>query len=273
MAKRGFLTIAFDPSFCGESGGQPRYMNSPDINTEDFQAAVDFLSVQPNVDSEKIGIIGICGWGGWALNTAGIDTRIKATAVMTMYDMARCTNNGYFDAADCEDARYQARVAVNKLRTECFAKGEYAPVGGLPQERPGDPEFFGQYWDYYKTPRGYHPRSLNSNGGWASTVATSLMNTKLFSYANEIRSAVLVVHGEKAHSRYFGETAFKQMTDGSKWTENKELMIIPDATHCDLYDGGNGNFIPWEKLQNFFENNLKEEKCRLFRKKILSTCL
>lgn len=260
MAKRGFLTIAFDPSFCGESGGQPRYMNSPDINTEDFQAAVDFLSVQANVDSEKIGIIGICGWGGWALNTAGIDTRIKATAVMTMYDMARCTNNGYFDAADCEDARYQARVAVNKLRTECFAKGEYAPVGGLPQERPGDPEFFGQYWDYYKTPRGYHPRSLNSNGGWASTAATSLMNTKLFSYANEIRSAVLVVHGEKAHSRYFGETAFKQMTDGSKWTENKELMIIPNATHCDLYDGGNGNFIPWEKLQNFFESNLKEEK-------------
>ena len=156
--------------------------------------------------------------------------------------------------------RYQARVAVNKLRTECFAKGEYAPVGGLPQERPGDPEFFGQYWDYYKTPRGYHPRSLNSNGGWASTAATSLMNTKLFSYANEIRSAVLVVHGEKAHSRYFGETAFKQMTDGSKWTENKELMIIPSATHCDLYDGGNGNFIPWEKLQNFFESNLKEEK-------------
>ena len=257
MAKRGFLTIAFDPSFCGESGGEPRYMNSPDINTEDFQTAVDFLSNLPNVDSEKIGIIGICGWGGMALNTAGIDTRVKATAVMTMYDMARCTNNGYFDAADNEDARQAARVAVNKARTECFKKGEYPTVGGLPDQRPSDPEFFAQYWDYYKTKRGYHPRSLNSNGGWALTASTSLQNTKLFSYAAEIRNAVLIVHGEKAHSRYFGETAFKQMTDGSKWTANKELMIIPGATHCDLYDGGKENFIPWEKLVEFFEKNLK----------------
>ena len=215
MAKRGFLTIAFDPSFTGESGGKPRYMNSPDINTEDFQAAVDFLSNQSKVDPEKIGIIGICGWGGWALNTAGIDTRIKASAVMTMYDMSRVTNKGYFDQNDNEEARYQARLAVNKARTECFAKanesGEYPTVGGLPQERPQGDTFFSQYWDYYKTPRGYHPRSLNSNMGWANTAATSLMNTSLFTYAKEIRSAVLIVHGEKAHSRYMGETAYNDI--------------------------------------------------------------
>ena len=261
MAELGFLTIAFDPSFTGESGGQPRYMNSPDINTEDFQAAVDFLSNLPEVDPEKIGIIGICGWGGWALNTACIDTRVKATAVMTMYDMARVTNKGYFDSADNAESRQAARVAVNKARTELFAKaqnsGEYPTVGGLPDERPGDPEFFGQYWDYYKTKRGYHPRSLNSNMGWANTASTSLMYTKLFCYANEIQNAVLIVHGEKAHSRYMGETAYNDMVKGSKFTANKELMIIPGATHCDLYDGGNGNFIPWAKLQNFFEANLK----------------
>ena len=261
MAKRGYLTIAFDPSFTGESGGQPRYMNSPDINTEDFQSAVDFLSNLPEVDAEKIGIIGICGWGGWALNVAGIDTRIKATAVMTMYDMARVTNKGYFDGADNEEARYQARLATNKARTELFAaaqeSGVYPTVGGLPGDRPEDPEFFGQYWDYYKTERGYHPRSLNSNMGWANTTSTSLMNTKLFAYANEIRNAVLIVHGEKAHSRYMGETAYNDMIKGSKYTSNKELLIVPDATHCDLYDGGKGNFIPWEKLQSFFETNLK----------------
>ena len=257
MAKRGYLTIAFDPSFTGESGGQPRYMNSPDINTEDFQAAVDYLSNLPNVDPEKIGIIGICGWGGMALNVAGIDTRIKATAVMTMYDMARVTNNGYFDSADNAEARQAARVAVNKARTELFAKGEYPTVGGLPDERPSEPEFFGQYWDYYKTKRGYHPRSLNSNMGWANTTSTSLMNTKLFAYANEIQNAVLIVHGEKAHSRYMGETAYNDMVKGSKFTANKELLIVPNATHCDLYDGGNGNFIPWDKLQSFFETNLK----------------
>lgn len=261
MAKRGYITIAFDPSFTGESGGQPRYMNSPDINTEDFQAAVDFLSNQPEVDPEKIGIIGICGWGGWALNTAGIDTRIKATAVMTMYDMSRVTNKGYFDENDSEESRYQARVAVNKARTENFAKaqetGEYPTVGGLPDQRPEGDTFFSQYWDYYKTDRGYHPRSLNSNMGWALTAATSLMNTSLFTYANEIRSAVLIVHGEKAHSRYMGETAYNDMVRNSKYAANKELMIIPNATHCDLYDGGKGNYIPWDKLQEFFEINLK----------------
>ena len=257
MAKRGFVTIAFDPSFTGESGGQPRYMNSPDINTEDFQAAVDFLSNLPNVDAEKIGIIGICGWGGMALNTAGIDTRIKATAVMTMYDMTRVTNKGYFDENDNEEARYNARLAVNKARTECFAKGEYPTVGGLPDKRPEGDTFFSQYWDYYKTERGYHSRSLNSNMGWASTAATSLMNTSLFTYASEIRSAVLIVHGEKAHSRYMGETAYNDMIKGSKYAANKELMIIPNATHCDLYDGGKGNYIPWDKLQGFFEANLK----------------
>jgi len=261
MAKRGYITIAFDPSFTGESGGQPRYMNSPDINTEDFQAAVDFLSNLPNVDPEKIGIIGICGWGGWALNTAGIDTRIKATAVMTMYDMSRVTNKGYFDENDSEESRYQARVAVNKARTENFAKaqetGEYPTVGGFPDQRPEGDTFFSQYWDYYKTERGYHPRSLNSNMGWALTAATSLMNTSLFTYANEIRSAVLIVHGEKAHSRYMGETAYNDMVRNSKYAANKELMIIPNATHCDLYDGGKGNYIPWDKLQEFFAANLK----------------
>ena len=261
MAKRGYISIAFDPSFTGESGGQPRYMNSPDINTEDFQAAVDFLSTQPNIDPEKIGIIGICGWGGLAINTAAIDTRIKATAVMTMYDMARVTNKGYFDERDNEEARYNTRVAVNKERTENFVKAqetlEYPTVGGLPDQRPEGDTFFSQYWDYYKTERGYHPRSLNSNKGWAATAATSLMNTRLFTFSNEIRSAVLIVHGEKAHSRYMGETAYNDMIKDSKYTENKELMIIPNATHCDLYDGGNGNFIPWDKLQSFFETNLK----------------
>ena len=257
MARRGFITLAFDPSFTGESGGEPRYMNSPDINTEDFQSAVDFLSNQSNIDPEKIGIIGICGWGGWALNTAGIDTRVKATAVITMYDMARVSNKGYFDSADNEEARQAARVAVNKARTEFFAKGEYPTVGGLPADRPSDPDFFGQYWDYYKTERGYHERSLNSNMGWANTAATSLMNTKLFVYANEIQNAVLIIHGEKAHSRYMGETAYNDMIKDSKHTDNKELMIIPGATHCDLYDGGEGNFIPWDKLQNFFDTNMK----------------
>lgn len=252
MAERGFLTIAFDPSFTGESGGNPRYMNSPDINTEDFQAAVDFLSVQENVDSQKIGIIGICGWGGMALNAAAIDTRIKATAVMTMYDMSRITANGYFDAADNEQARKQARDSLNAQRTEDYKNGTYKLAGGLPNERPENPEFFSQYWDYYKTERGYHPRSLNSNGGWSVQASSSLLNTKLFAYADEIESAVLIVHGEKAHSRYMGETAFKLLKG-----DNKELMIIPEASHCDLYDGGNGNFIPWEKLQVFFETYLK----------------
>ncbi len=252
MAERGFIAIAFDPSFTGESGGQPRYMNSPDINTEDFQAAVDFLSVQENVDKSKIGIIGICGWGGMALNTAAIDTRIKATAVMTMYDMSRITTNGYFDAADNAQARNQARIALNEQRTQDYKNQTYKLAGGLPDERPENPEFFAQYWDFYKTSRGYHPRSVNSNGGWAAQAGTSLFNTKLFAFADEIESAVLIVHGEKAHSRYMGEAAFKLLKG-----DNKELMIIPSATHCDLYDGGNGNFIPWDKLQTFFETYLK----------------
>lgn len=249
MAERGFLTIAFDPSFTGESGGSPRNMNSPDINTEDFQAAVDFLSTQPNVDPERIGIIGICGWGGYALNTAALDTRIKATAVMTMYDLSRVTNNGYFDAADSEEDRYNARVSLNKQRTEDYKNGTYARNGGVADERPegeGVPEFLGQYWDYYKTRRGYAPRSPNSNGGWSTQAASSLMNTRILRFSNEIRSAVLVVHGEKAHSRYMGEIAYNDMVKDSKYAANKELYIVPGATHCDLYDGGSGNFIPWD---------------------------
>lgn len=260
MAERGYLTIAFDPSFTGESGGTPRNVNSPDINTEDFQAAVDFLSVQPNVDSEKIGIIGICGWGGYAINTAALDTRIKATAVMTMYDLSRVTNNGYFDANDNEESRYEGRVALNKQRTEDYKNGTYARNGGNPEQRPegeGVPEFLGQYWDYYKTPRGYAPRSPNSNGGWSTQGLSSLMNTRILRFSNEIRSAVLVVHGEKAHSRYMGETAYNDMIKDSKYASNKELYIVPGATHCDLYDGGNGNYIPWDKLQSFFEQYLK----------------
>lgn len=260
MAEKGFLTIAFDPSFTGESGGSPRNVNSPDINTEDFQAAIDFLSAQPNVDPERIGIIGICGWGGYALNTAALDTRIKATAAVTMYDMSRISNNGYFDANDSEEDRYNARVSLNKQRTEDYKNGTYARNGGVAEKRPegdGVPEFLGQYWDYYKTPRGYASRSPNSNGGWATQGLSSLMNTRILRFSNEIRSAVLIVHGEKAHSRYMGETAYNDMVKGSKYTANKELYIVPGATHCDLYDGGNGSFIPWEKLQSFFETYLK----------------
>ncbi len=260
MAERGFLTIAFDPSFTGESGGTPRNVNSPDINTEDFQAAVDFLSTLDNVDPEKIGIIGICGWGGYALNTAAIDTRIKATAAITMYDLSRTTNNGYFDANDNEESRYNARVALNKQRTEDYKNGTYKLAGGVAEKRPegdGVPEFLGQYWDYYKTPRGYASRSPNSNGGWATQGLSSLMNTRILRFSNEIRSAVLVVHGEKAHSRYMGETAYNDMIKDSKYVSNKELYIVPGATHCDLYDGGNGNYISWDKLQSFFEQYLK----------------
>lgn len=252
MAETGFIALAFDPSFTGESGGSQRYMNSPDINTEDFQAAVDFLSVQENIDPERIGIIGICGWGGMALNAAAIDTRVKAAAVITMYDMSRVTGNGYFDEADSAQARNASRRDLNAQRTEDYRSGTYRLAGGLPDERPESPEFFSQYWDYYKTERGYHPRSLNSNGGWAATASSSLLNTRLFSYAGEISGAVLIVHGEKAHSRYMGEDAFKLLNGG-----NKELLIISGATHCDLYDGGNGGFIPWDKLHDFFETYLK----------------
>ncbi|MBQ4492347.1 MAG: alpha/beta hydrolase [Deltaproteobacteria bacterium] len=251
MAMRGFAALAFDPSFTGESGGEPRFMNSPDINTEDFQAAVDFLSVQGNIDPEKIGIIGICGWGGFALNAAAIDTRIKATLASTMYDMSRVTANGYFDADDSAEVRDKARRALNTQRTEDFRNGAYKLAGGVPDPLPEDaPQFVKDYHAYYKTPRGYHERSLNSNGGWNASAATSLLNTKLLAYAGEIKSAVLVIHGEKAHSRYFGEDAFKKLTGG-----NKELLIIPDASHVDLYD--NLEKIPFDKIEGFFKANLK----------------
>lgn len=247
MASRGFLTLAFDPSFTGESGGEPRYMNSPDINVEDFQAAIDFLSNLDCVDPEKISIIGICGWGGMAVQTACIDTRIKATVAVTMYDMSRVAGNGYFDSADSEEARHQARVAVNKQRTIDFKNGTYALQGGVVDDPSDAPWFVKQYYDYYKTKRGYHPRSLNSNKGWAASTQTSLLNTRLFNYASEIRSAVLIVHGEKAHSRYFGEDTFKLLKG-----DNKELLIVPDATHCDLYDGGeNHDKIPFDKIEGF----------------------
>ena len=257
MAERGFLTIAFDPSFTGESGGSPRYMHSPDIDVEDFQAAVDFLSVQENVDPEKIGIIGICGWGGMALQTACIDTRIKATVTSTMYDMSRVAGNGYFDSEDNEESRHKSRGAVNKQRTEDFRNGEYVRQGGVIDPLPDDaPYFVKDYHAYYKTPRGYHARSLNSNGGWNATAGTSLMNTRLFTYSSEIRSAVLMIHGEKAHSCYMSRDAYADMVKDSKYTENKELYIIPDASHTDLYDGGDGDYIPFDKLQNFFEIHL-----------------
>lgn len=253
MASRGFVALAFDPSFTGESGGEPRYMNSPDINTEDFMAAVDFLSTRDGIDPEKIGIIGICGWGGMALNAAAIDTRVKATVASTMYDMSRVTANGYFDGDDSADARDAARRALMAQRTADFKDGSYRLGGGVVDPLPDDaPQFVKDYHAYYKTPRGYHARSLNSNGGWNVTAATSLLNTRLLAYADEIRSAVMVLHGEKAHSRYFGEDAFKKLT-GS----NKELVIVPGATHCDLYDGGDGDSIPFDRLAAFFTANLR----------------
>ena len=252
MAKRGFLAIAFDPSFTGESGGEPRYMNAPDINVEDFQAAVDFLSVQENVDRDKISIIGICGWGGMALQTACIDTRIKATVAITMYDMSRVAGNGYFDSADSEEARYQARVAINAQRTEDFKNGTYKLGGGVIDPSITDaPDFVKQYSQYYKI-RAYHPRSLNSNNGWNVTAGTSLMNTRLLTYASEIRSAVLLIHGENAHSRYMSEDAFKLLKG-----DNKELVIVPGADHCDLYDGGDRKVIPFDKIESFLRENLK----------------
>ena len=253
MAERGFLTIAFDPSFTGESGGQPRYMASPDINTEDFQAAVDFLSVQDNVDPERIGIIGICGWGGMALNAAALDTRIKATAVMTMYDMTRINAKGYFDSADSEEQRYEMKKSLNAQRIADYKSGEYKLGGGVVDPLPEDAPFFVKdYYDYYKTPRGYHKRSLNSNGGWNVIGCMSFVNQPILQYSNEIRSAVLIVHGEKAHSCYFGRDAYADMVRDSKYTDNKELMIIPDAVHTDLYDGGAKKVIPFDKLESFF---------------------
>ena len=271
MAERGFLTIAFDPSFTGESGGEPRYMNSPDINTEDFMASVDFLSTRDNVDPERIGIIGICGWGGMAINAAGIDTRVKATVASTMYDMSRVTANGYFDSANNADARNEARKALMAQRTKDFKNGTYDLAGGVIDPLPDDaPYFVKDYYAYYKTPRGYHKRSLNSNKGWAASAGTSLMNTKLLAYADEIRNPVLIIHGEKAHSRYFGEGAFEKMTgkkanvpakldatkNWSKTVGNKELIVIPGASHVDLYDDVNGR-IPYDKMEEFFKTNLK----------------
>ena len=251
MAELGFLTIAFDPSYTGESSGIPRYVASPDINTEDFCAAVDFLSVQENVDPERIGIIGICGWGGMALNAAAIDTRIKATAAMTMYDMTRVTANGYFDAEDSEQARFEKKKAMNAQRIEDYKSGSYALAGGVVDPLPEDaPQFVKDYYAYYKTPRGYHSRSLNSNGGWNVTSSLSFLNMPILQYSSEIRSAVLLVHGEKAHSRYFSETAYSKLTG-----DNKELLIIPGANHTDLYD--QMDIIPFEKLNAFFTEYLR----------------
>lgn len=254
MAERGYLTIAFDPSFTGESGGQPRYMASPDINTEDFMAAVDFLSVQDNVDADKLGIIGICGWGGMALNTAALDTRIKATVVSTMYDMTRVNANGYFDSEDSEEARFAKKQAMNALRTEEYKKGEYSRAGGcLPLPVPEDAPFFVKdYSEYYKG-RCYHARSLNSNEGWNSLGCQSFMNQPILTYSNEIRSAVLIMHGDKAHSYYFGKDAYEAMIRDSKYTENKELLTIPGAVHTDLYD--NLKVIPFDKMQQFLKEN------------------
>ena len=258
MAKRGFLALAFDPSFTGESGGYPRAMHSPDIDVEDFQAAVDFLSVQEKVDPERIGIIGICGCGGMALQTACVDTRIKATVTSTMYDMSRVAGNGYFDAADNEEARHQMRLAVNAQRTKDYLSGDYARQGGVVDPLPEDaPYFVKDYYDYYKTPRGYHPRSLNSNDGWTVNTNTSLMNTRLFTYSKEIRSAVLMIHGDKAHSCYMSRDAYADMVKDSKYADNKELYIIPGASHTDLYDGGGKDAIPFDKIESFFETYMK----------------
>ncbi|MDE6014972.1 MAG: alpha/beta hydrolase [Acetatifactor sp.] len=251
MAERGFLTVAFDPSFTGESGGQPRYMASPDINTEDFMAAVDFLSLQDNVDPEKIGIIGICGWGGMAINAAALDTRIKATVSSTMYDMTRVNAKGYFDSEDSEEARYEKRKALNTQRIADYRNGSYALGGGVVDPLPEDAPFFVKdYYDYYKTERGYHPRSLNSNGGWNVIGCQSFMNMPILQYACEIRNAVLIIHGEKAHSCYFSKDAY-QLLKG----DNKELMIIPNAVHTDLYD--QTDIIPFDKITEFFAENLK----------------
>lgn len=251
LAERGFLTIAFDPSYTGESGGEPRYVASPDINTEDFCAAVDYLTTREDVDPERIGILGICGWGGMAINAAAIDTRIKATVTSTMYDMSRVTANGYFDSLDA-DQRYELRRQLNAQRTADARSGSYALAGGVVDPLPDDaPWFVKDYYDYYKTGRGYHKRSLNSNGGWNVTSALSFVNMPLLSYADEIRNAVLVIHGEKAHSRYFSEDAFKKLKG-----DNKKLLIIPGATHVDLYDCRAG-VIPFGQIEAFFYEYLR----------------
>ena len=255
MAERGFLTIAFDPSFTGESSGTPRYMTSYDINVEDFQSAVDYLISLDNVDSTKIGIIGICGWGGIALQTACIDTRIKATIVSTMYDMSRVAGNGYFDSEDNEESRYKQRVNLNNQRNEDYKNGSYALAGGVIDPLPENaPEFLQGYHAYYKTPRGYHKRSLNSNNGWAIQTNTSMMNVRLFHYANEIRNAVMIVHGDKAHSYYMGKDAYANMIKDSKYKDNKEFITVKDATHTDLYD--QKDKIPFDKIEKFLKRYL-----------------
>ena len=269
MAERGFVTIAFDPSFTGESSGEPRRTASPDINTEDFLAAVDYLSMRNDVDAGRIAIIGICGWGGIALNAAAQDPRIKATAAITMYDMSRVNGNGYFDADDSEEKRYSTRKAWAEARTADLKNSTFTMAGGVVDPLPEDaPQFVKDYYAYYKTPRGYHKRSGNSNDGWRTTGCQAYANTRFLYYINEIRSAVLIVHGEKAHSRYFGESAFRYMMDGkaegydfvrkpNPVPANKQLLIIPGASHCDLYDGGGKGLIPWDNIEEFLKKNLK----------------
>ena len=258
MAEHGFLTVAFDPSFTDESGGNVRNMASPDINTEDLMAAVDFLCLDERVDPERIGIIGICGWGGLAINAAALDTRVKATVASTMYDMTRVNAKGYFDSADSEEARYRAKAAMCAQRLEDLKNGEYKLGGGVVDPLPDDAPFFVKdYYDYYKTERGYHPRSLNSNGGWNVIGCESFINQPILRYSSEIRSAVLLIHGENAHSCYFSRDAYADMTKDSKYSNNKELMIIPGAVHTDLYDGGNKDAIPFDRIESFFEQYLK----------------
>ncbi len=257
MAERGFLTVAFDPSFTGESGGNVRFMASPDINTEDFMAAVDFLSLHERVDPDRIGIIGICGWGGMALNAAALDTRVRATVASTMYDMTRVNAKGYFDSADSEEARYQAKAAQCAQRLEDLKNGEYRLGGGVVDPLPEDAPFFVKdYYDYYKTERGYHPRSLNSNGGWNVIGCESFVNQPILKYSNEIRGAVLLIHGEKTHSCYFSRDAYADMVRGSRYADNKELLILPGAVHTDLYDGGGKDAIPFDRIQEFFQQHL-----------------
>ena len=257
LAEAGFVTIAFDPSFTGESEGEPRYSSSMDINTEDFCAAVDYLSCCEQVDADRIGILGICGWGGLSLNAAALDPRIKATVAVTLYNLTRVTQKGYFDTMD-EEARFALKQKLATQRTEEFRTGEIKPQGGLPATTADNaPDYLKQYVDYYKSEnRGYHPRSLNSNMGWNITTTHMRLNQNLWIAADEIRTPVLIVHGEKAHSRYFGEEAYQKITNG-KYADNKRLLIVPGATHCDLYDGGEGNFIPWNDIFTFYQSNLK----------------
>ena len=279
LAERGFITIAFDPSYTGESGGEPRYVSSPDINTEDFSAAVDFLSLQENVDADRIGILGVCGWGGIALNAAALDPRIKATVASTMYDMSRVMQNGYHDDGDSKEARDAMRKAMAEQRLIDCRNGLYERAGGVIEDPSDAPWFIQQYHAYYKTPRGYHALSLNSNEGWNKTSALPWLNAGFLKYTNEIDNAVLILHGEKAHSRYFGITAYENMTDAKVELQgqdenlqplnaplvepfivtrgNKQLYIVPNATHCDLYDGGEGNYIPFDYIEEFYKENLK----------------